>query len=319
MATARSSSAISWCCWGTGAEIGYAQPVPTETNLNDAAAVVDLMKRAATALRESDVRHGSCDRLPARGRLLATGDLHDNPFHFEKILRLAKLEASTDHHVVLHELIHGERLLNGMDFSFRMLGRVAGLVLDHPGQVHPLLANHELAQMTGKGVSKGAGNSVELFRDALDYVFGDDAVEVADAFNRFICAMPLALRSEDGVLCAHSLPGDRMAARFDAGVLDRALTDEDYASPGGAAHVMTWGRRYGPETVERLAAAWGVRLFCLGHEHVETGIEVRGTRVVILNSDHEHAMVLPIDLAAVPAAEEAIMHGIPLRSVNAGA
>ena len=70
-------------------------------------------------------------------------------------------------------MIHGERLLNGMDFSYRMLGRVAQLVIDWPDQVHPILANHELAQLTGRGVSKGAGNSVELFNDALEFVFGE--------------------------------------------------------------------------------------------------------------------------------------------------
>ncbi len=287
-----------------------------QPNLNDAAVVVDLLDRAAEALRSHAMRRGSSVRLPAKGRLLATGDLHDNPFHLQKILRLAKLDASPDHHVVLHELIHGERLLNGMDFSFRMLARVAGFVLAHPGQVHPLLANHELAQMTGTGVSKGAGNSVVLFQDAIDYVFGDAAGDVAQAIHGFIRAMPLALRSADGVLCAHSIPGDRARAHFDPGVLDRPLTDADYESPHGAARLMTWGRGYGAENVESLAEAWNVRLFCLGHEHADTGIEVRGSRVVILNSDHEHAMVLPIDLAAVPTAEEAIMHAVPLRSVS---
>jgi len=287
---------------------------------SDAQVVIDLFENAAQALLTSARRSKSIVRLPSRGRLIATGDLHDNPFHLEKIVAVARLEASPDHHVVMHEMIHGERLLNRMDFSYRMLARVAELVIAHPDQVHPVLANHELAQMTGRGVSKGAGNSVQLFNDALDYVFGDDAVDVADAINSFIRAMPIALLSdgragEGGVLCAHSLPMEAMMRHFDIDLLDRDLTEEDYHAPHGSAYLMVWGRRHTIEQVEHIAERWGVKLFCLGHEHAETGIEMRGPRVLILNTDHERATVLPIDLAAVPTAEEAFVYALPLAAL----
>src|SRR5687767_13490267 len=96
-----------------------------------------------------------------------------------------------------------------------MLARVAELVMRYPGQVHPLLANHELAQMTGRGVSKGAGNSVVLFNDGLEYVFGDECEAVSTALKEFIAAMPLALLSESGVFCAHSLPAPHAMQNFD--------------------------------------------------------------------------------------------------------
>jgi hypothetical protein len=288
---------------------------------NDAGAAVDLLDRAAEAMRACPHRSGCAVRLEARGRLIATGDLHDNPFHLEKIIAVARLEASPDNHVVMHEMIHGERLLNGMDFSYRMLARVARLVIAHPEQVHPVLANHELAQMTGRGVSKGAGNSVQLFNDALDYVFGDDTVDVAGAINGFIRAMPIALLSdgcagEGGVLCAHSLPMETMMRHFDLDLIDRDLTEEDYQAPHGSAYLMVWGRRHTVEQVEQLAERWGVKLFCLGHEHAETGIEMRGPRLLILNTDHERATVLPVDLAAVPTAEEAFIHALPLAAIG---
>lgn len=282
--------------------------------LTDAAELIELLDDAARVVGET-TGDGCAVRLPARGRLIATGDLHDNTFHLRKIVDLARLDASPDHHVVVHELIHGDRLVNGMDFSYRMLGRVAELVIAHPGQVHPVLANHELSQMIGKGVSKGAGNSVELFRDALDFVFGERCEDVAAAVNRFIRAMPLAVIVDGCVLCAHSLPAARLMARFDPGVLDRALRDEDYVAPHGAAYLMTWGRGTSDEQVEALAERWDVRLFCLGHEHVEAGIDVRGSRIVILNSDHAQARVLPIDLAAVPTAADALMYAIPLSAL----
>jgi len=305
----------------------HAVPAPSTLDFRDALAVSETLDRAAEIMRQSPLRRGCVIHLPPRGRLLATGDLHDNPIHFNKIMRLAKLGASPDHHVALHELIHGENLINGMDFSHRMLVKIALLVIEHPLQAHPLLANHELAQMTGRGVSKGAGNSVEMFRDALEYVFGDDAETVNDAVKNFIAAMPLALVTEHeggGIFCAHSLPAPHQMINFDPGVLKRELTEADYAAPHGPAWLMTWGRGHVPEQLRELAATWNVRLFILGHEHVETGMEVRGSGDpatgapghIVLNSDHEHGVVLPLDLAEVPIAEEAMLHAIPLSAMS---
>lgn len=270
------------------------------TNYADAGAVIDLLDRAAEALRRSPLRRGCTLRLPRRGRLIATGDLHDNPFHLDRILRLARLEDSPDHHVDLHELIHGENLINGMDFSHRMILRVADLVVRFPEQVHPLLANHELSQMTGRGVSKGAGDSVRLFNEAVEFVFGERADEVSGAINLFLRAWPLAIITESGILCAHSLPAEHVMDRFDPGVLDRELTETDYEPRTGSAYLMVWGRGLTEAHVDRLAEVFGIRAFCLGHEHAEDGCKPLGTRGIILNSDHERAVVLPIDLAANP-------------------
>jgi hypothetical protein len=284
-------------------------------DLQDATAVTGLFEQAASALRSSPYRRGSSVRLPARGRLLVTGDLHDNHEHLRKIVHLARLDASPDHHVVLHEIVHSEVLVNGVDLSHRMLARVATLVVDHPAQVHVLLGNHELAQMAGHHVSKGAGDNVALFNEGLDFAFGDDAQTVGDAINGFIAALPLALVSESGIFCAHSLPASRRFDRFDPEVLERDLTDRDYDSQSGSAYLMVWGRGFGEQELDTLAERWGVGLFVIGHEHVDNGLAVRGTKLVILNSDHEFGTVLPIDLSRVPGAEEAVQLAIRLRSI----
>jgi hypothetical protein len=286
-----------------------------QVDLRDASAVIDVFTRATALLRQSPVRSASIVRLPPRGRLLATGDLHDNPVHLQKIIRLARLEAAPDHHVILHEMIHGERLINGLDLSHRMLARVAELVIRFPSQAHPLLANHELAQMTGRGVSKGAGNSVELFNDGLEFVFGDDSESVAESIRDFIRAMPLALIAGHGVLCAHSLPAPHMMKHFDASVIERDLKHEDYQPPHGAAHLMVWGRQHTPQQLDDLASAWKVNAFCLGHEHVETGFEAKPPRLILLNSDHDFGAVLPIDLTQPLDFEQAMMSVIPLNAI----
>jgi hypothetical protein len=285
------------------------------TNLRDAAAVVALFERAARALRESPHRDHSVVRLPARGQLLVTGDLHDNPTHLAKVLHIAHMRTSRRRHLILQEMIHGEQLINGMDFSHRMLARVAELVLEFEGRVHPLLANHELSQMTGRAVSKGSGNRVEMFNAALDFVYGDAAEEVSGAIAHFIGSMPVALLTESGVMCSHSLPDAHMMHRFDWNLLQRDVAPPDLMAPSGSVYLLVWGRQYTAESVEGLAGYWNVRLFCVGHQHVEMGAELRMRRVIVLNTDHERAAVLPLDLARVPSPEEAVALARPLAAV----
>ncbi len=112
----------------------------------------------------------------------------------------------------------------------------------------------------------------------------------------------------------HSLPND--LKRFDVNLFDRELRDEDYRGPVGSAYLMVWGRVYTEELVETLSRQWGVKLFCVGHQHVEMGIELRCRRVIVLNTDHQRATVLRLDLAALPSPEEALMSAIPLIAVT---
>lgn len=281
----------------------------TLTDPRRAGSVERTFAQAAQLLRASPWRHGCCERLPRRGTLLATGDVHDYPGHLEAILMLADLDAGPDRHVTLHELIHGDRTVNRMDLSYRTLLRVADLVLAYPGQVHPLLANHEIAQCFRMRVSKGAGDQVEMFDDGLDFVFGDDAQAVADAINSFIRAMPLALRCDNGLFLAHSVP----AEPFDAADLDRELADDDYTPPHGIAWRFTWGRVHAAAHIDAVRAALGATLLVLGHVKAEMGASSPAPGVLILNSDHEHGAVVPLDLAAdAPPADGAITAMIPL-------
>ena len=280
-----------------------------------ASAFADLLETAAEAMRTSPLRDHCTLRLPRRGRLLATGDIHDNQLHLDAVVRAARLKRSPDNHLVLHELIHGERLVSGMDMSHRMLAKVAELVIAHPLQVHPMLANHEIAQYRGQHISKGAGDNLQLFDAGLDWVYGEDAQVAADAIGAFVRAMPLAVRCENGTMVSHSLPAAAQMQYFDMSVLGRDLVDDDFDSPAGAAYLMTWGRNHSPEHLEALARAWGVSLFIVGHAHASAGIDFRPPNMVILNSDHEQGRVLEIDLAAdAPEASSLLGRAMPVQS-----
>ncbi len=265
-------------------------------NLQNAESVCAALRAGAEANLAAACRKGSIDVIAAPGRLIATGDLHDNPVHLAKLTALAGLggsdgatERRSDEwkgaepptHLLLHEIIHSDRLLNGMDFSFRALVKVAALKASFPERVHAILANHELAQVVGAGIVKDGVKVVEAFNMGVEYVFGDDTPAVTEAIGVFIKSMPLALRCHCGpmgeshhdILCAHSLPAPALMSRFDATVLSRDLTEADYEPRQGAAHLKVWGRGYDAEQIEDLVERWGVNMFILGHEKAENGVK----------------------------------------------
>lgn len=293
-------------------------------DLARADSVREVFLRGAEANRAAACRRGSIDVIRPPGRLIATGDLHDNPAHFLKLVRVAGLDRDSPEpgtHLVLHEVIHSDRLVNGMDFSFRALARIADLKSRFPEQVHTLLANHELAQIVGTGIVKDGVRVVEAFDAGVEYAFGDEAESVEAAIDEFIRSMPIALRCvtpRGDILCAHSVPGPGAMGKFDTGILDRDLTDADYEPLRGSAYLMVWGRRYDAESLEDLVERWGAYLFILGHERAEQGVEFRPPCAIVLNSDHDRGVYLPIDLSDPPSATEALASVVPLASVPSG-
>ncbi len=273
-------------------------------DLRSAEAVVSILNSGSAANRAARCRAGSIDTVRAapNTRLVLTGDLHDNPLHLARVVRAAALEGQSPAHLTLHELIHGERQGNGMDFSYRVLTRVAALKAAHPEYVHTLLANHELAQALGTTIAKDGVRVVEAFNEAVDYVFGAQASNVREAVTDFVRSMPIALRvrRDDGadILCAHSLPAPELMDRFDPTIIERDLDDADYMPRQGAAHLMIWGRGHTPAQLSQLAERWSIGLFVLGHEHAEDGIYAVEPNTVVLNSDHARGAYLDLDARA---------------------
>ncbi|MCW5757605.1 MAG: metallophosphoesterase [Phycisphaeraceae bacterium] len=279
-------------------------------DLASADEVCRVLRTAGEASRDASCRRGSIDWTEAPGVLIATGDIHDNPLHLSRVIEAAGLHGDVEatpeserSHLTLHELIHGEHLMGGMDFSYRALVRVAALKAAYPEHVHVLLANHELAQIIGSGIIKDGVRVVEAFNDGVERVFGDEARRVYDAIAGFVRSMPLALRCDTprGVIqCSHSVPSPAMMGRFDVGILDRDLTEADYQPLTGSAHMMVWGRHYDAESLEDLVERWGVTMFILGHEKVPEGARFVPPCAVVLNSDHANGVYLPIDLTEPP-------------------
>lgn len=286
-----------------------------DLDLRDPEVVSGLFRSATEQIYEHPLRRGSSVHLPARGRLLVTGDLHDHAQNFQRILRLASLEKSRDNYLVLHEVVHGPNFVNGADLSVRMLGRLAGLMQAFPGQVLPMMGNHELAQLRGEGISKDAVNVVQAFDAGVDFLYAGDAPVVHEAALEFIEAMLLAVRCENGVMVSHSLPSAKDIEQFDPAVLDRQPTLDDLR-PGGSARLMVWGRRHTQKILDELGEAWGAEVFLTGHQPAPTGYEFEGENMLILASDHDRGVALPVELSERTTRDELADFIFPLASLE---
>ncbi|MEE9212625.1 MAG: hypothetical protein V3U29_08230 [Phycisphaeraceae bacterium] len=292
-----------------------APPLPgADHDLQDPKVVIDLFRQAARANLKASGRQGATVVLPNTGRLIMSGDLHDNGLNLQRLLKLADLTNHQDRHLILHEIVHGPHRINGRDLSIRTLARVAALKLDYPDRVHLLQANHELSQLGGGGILKGSSNVVESFDDGVDFIYADDADEVRNAMKQFIKSLLLAVRCPKGIFCCHSLPSPRQLNTFDTTVIDRVPTDQDL-SPGGSAYNMVWGRNHTQDLADVLAEVWQTQLFVMGHQPAEMGYETEGDTILILNSDHSHGMALPIDLSRIYSRDQLVDQLVPLASV----
>lgn len=280
----------------------------------DPVACQEALLQAAELLQSNPSLRGSLLQLPDQGKLVMTGDLHDNALNFARIIKFASLDRDPETHLILHEVIHGPNLVNGRDLSIRMLTRVARLICVYPHRVHVLQSNHELAQYLGDSVSKSGTDLTEAFELGAEMMFADRADVVLDAAKTYIRSLYLAVKAPNGLMAAHSLPWPRRKDVFDPQVLVRVPAEEDLSS-GGSAHLLVWGRRHDDELADYLAKQWDTKVFLLGHQKAEMGWYREGKRILVLASDHGHGVCLPIDLSQPADADEYEQQILPLNAI----
>lgn len=261
--------------------------------------MIETLQCGAEENQINSLRQGQVVHLPAEGELWMTGDLHDHRRNFEKLIRAADLGNNPQRHLILHEVIHGEHYdAAGAEESWITLYRCADLKCDFPDQVHFLLANHDLAQVHGKGIMKAGLSVCEAFTKGIKKSFEGHHNMVNAAVTEFLLSFPLAARTQTGIFLCHSLPTDAQIDTFDFSIFDRPLEGADYAQRTGPVYQLIWGRNMGPETVDKFAEKVGANLLITGHQPQEMGYGTNGERHLILASDHNHGVFLPIDLSA---------------------
>jgi len=285
-----------------------------ERELMDAANVIDLYEDAAHLNLNSSLREGGTVFLGDEGRVLLTGDLHDHRNNYKRFLKLAALEDSVDHHLIIHEVIHGKNVIKGCDTSVLMLAREAALKIQYPEQVHIMLSNHELGQVNGEAVLRDGEPMSVMFHEAVDRIYRNDAEHVRDAMTRFVHSMAVAVKTENGILCCHSLPAPDDLDEFDDQVIYRLPTEDDMET-GGDVHKMVWGRGHDEHVSLFLRHSWDAKVIVVGHEKADEGYRTIGDGTIILACDHDKGAVIPVNLAETPSLDQLVDQVLPLSSV----
>lgn len=263
----------------------------------DADTVVETFSCATEENQVSPLRVGQVIELPAEGEVWLAGDIHDHRRNFEKFIRAADLGNNPRRHIVLQELIHGDHYdADGAEDSWHMLHQAANLKCEFPHQVHFLMANHDLAQIHGEGIMKAGLSVCEAFNKGVKRDFGPQRGVVQAAITEFLLSLPLAVKCPNGLFFCHSLPQEDQVAAFDYGVFDRPVTGEDLRRKTGAVYQLIWGRHTGPLSADVFAERVGAQIIVTGHQPQESGYLTNGSRHLIIASEHNQGVFLPVNL-----------------------
>jgi len=266
----------------------------------DADQVIETFGAAGDENKLSPLRRGQVIYLPEQGEVWMTGDIHDHRTNFRKLLQAADLPNNPQRHLILHELIHGDHWdASGAEDSWHILYQAAEAKCSFPNQIHFLLANHDLAQIHGEGIMKGGLSVCEAFNAGVKRDFGERGTLVTVAITEFLLTLPLAIRCPaNGLFFCHSLPTDEQIKTFDFTVFEREnLRPEDYRRRTGPVYQLIWGRKTTPAGVEEFRHKVGAELIVTGHQPQEMGYAINGEHHLIIASDHNQGVFLPLDLA----------------------
>jgi len=277
--------------------------------------IIDSLQKATEANKEDSFRHGNLIKLPAKGKLVITGDLHGHRRNFERIKTFANLENDPETHVLLQEIIHGgPQNAQGGCLSYKLLFDVAAYKLQFPHRVHIIMGNHDLAFIYDNEVVKNGKEMNRSIRAALDYEFRRDSGDIVKAINRFLFSQPLAVRCENRIWLSHSLPANRFADQFDMGIFNRPLKQTDAVRPG-SAYLLIWGRKHSQQLLDKMAELLDADIFILGHQAQSEGWSQAGENLLIIASDHNHGCLLPIDLSVSYTIDQLIELIQPLTAI----
>ena len=247
--------------------------------------ITDLMDRAAMLTRQDPLRRGNVMCLPPAGDLVVLGDLHGNVGNLRKVVEWAALSVNRDRYLVLQELVHGGPLdERGCDHSFRLLEEAAVLKCRFKSQVQLVLSNHDLAELVGSTITKGGQSVSGAFWRGIESAYGEGWPEVHGSYRRLLSALPLAIRTPNGVFISHSTPQRDAMDLFDYTIFDRPLTAEDYL-PGGSVYALVWGRFQDQEVADKFAKRIGAEVLVTGHQTSAPGVKAPTSRHIILVSD----------------------------------
>ena len=277
--------------------------------------IIDLLKKGTEANNADTFRKGNLVALPTDGSAILTGDIHGHRRNFERIVTFADLDQNPKRHVVLQEIIHGgPEDAEGGCLSYKLLFDAIRYKVAFPDRVHIIMGNHDTAFINSSEVMKNGKEMNRAMSSAVEREFGRASAEIILKIKQFLFSQPLAVRCQNRIWISHSLPGDHAAEKFDPAIIDRPLKVNDTVRPG-SAYLLTWGRRHSQSLLDKMAEAFDVDTFVLGHQQQEQGWSRAGDNLIIIASDHNHGCLLPVNLDESYTIERLVKSIVPLTSI----
>ena len=248
--------------------------------------VLATIHRATELFRSTPGRKGGLITLDKSAEeVMVVGDLHGNIPAFRQVLLTADLGKNPGRHLVLQELVHGNRYYpdDQGDKSHQLVDIVAALKCQFPDRVHLILGNHELSELTGRPIAKAGVALNALFRQGIGTAYVSSADAIYAAYLQMFAALPLAVRTSNRVFLCHTIPDPIDLEEYDTTIFDAETWPSEAMARHGAVYAITWGRNTEPSNVDRFAQIVDADWFITGHQPCDEGFRQANHRQIIID------------------------------------
>jgi len=272
--------------------------------------MLNILRRAIEHTKATAGRVGYFVNLQNCTEILVAGDMHGDIGNFQTVMKAADLAQHPTRHLVLQELIHSSyRYPNGGDKSHQLVDLFAALKCQFPQQVHYLPGNHELAQFTGRPIGKGEDRFNELYVRGIQHAYGEAATEINATHNELFAALPIALRTSNGIFVSHSIIAERYLPTFRFLQLQQSQYAESDFQPGGVVYSLVWGRDTSQEAADEFLRRVESDFVITGHIPTDDGYLLPNTKQVIVDCSASPSAYILVP-ADVPITVEQLRAGI---------
>jgi hypothetical protein len=248
--------------------------------------VLATIHRATELFRSTPGRRGGLITLDdSVEEVMVVGDLHGNIPAFRQVLLTADLANKPARHLVLQELVHGNKFYpdDMGDKSHQLVDIVSALKCQFADRVHLILGNHELSELTGRPIAKAGQALNVLFRQGIETAYGKSADAIYAAYLKMFAALPLAVRTSNRVFLCHTIPDPLDLEEFDTTIFEAETWPSEAMSRHGAVYAITWGRNTEPGNVDRFAELVDADWFITGHQPCDEGFRQANHRQIIID------------------------------------
>lgn len=249
----------------------------------DSRRFIKLKSAYSAAIRanmEDKLRTGDLIELPSTGDVVIMGDLHGNIANFKKTLAAAELDTKSDRHLIIQEPTHTYEVSE--DRSFMLHEEIVLAKSKFPNQIHIILGNHELSELTGKEILKGGICYNILFREGMRQEYGNYFADIREMLHNFIRTMPLACITHNRIFISHSTPELKYIPLYSLEFFRNSSGDPKKTEL--LVERLVWGRDLSQHAADAFAERIKCDILVVGHMACKRGYQIPNTRHIILDS-----------------------------------